>query len=325
MQSAQLRDALFDAGAIARLDHLVDLDRRILDDQGDARMSDALAEAEILITSWGAPRINAAFLERAPALRAVIHAAGSVKHWADPVLWERGIVVSTAAAANAQPVAEYTLAMILLSGKRVLWPSAPSDRGGQAAAWRPLQAAGNYGRTVGIVGASRTGRQVMDLLMGFDVNIVVYDPHISDVEVARWGVRATSMEELAEQVDVLSVHAPALPATRHMVNSHVLARMRDGAVLINTSRGSLIDHDALLVELDRRPLFAVLDVTEPEPLPREHRLRAHPQVIVTPHIAGSIGNELGRLGESVLGEIERLVAGVPLRHEVSQAVLEISA
>ncbi|SED54781.1 hydroxyacid dehydrogenase [Ruania alba] len=325
MQSEELRDALFAPDTIARLEQIVDLDRRVVDDDGDARSRAALAEAEILITSWGAPRIDAAFLKQMPRLRAVIHSAGTVKHWAGPELWEQGIVVSSAATANAQPVAEYTLAMILLAGKRVLWPEAPSIGAALAAGWHPLQDAGNFGRTVGIVGASRTGRLVMDLLTGFDVNIVVYDPYLSDEDVAAWGTRTSSLEALAEQVDVLSVHAPALPSTRHMVNAQVLSLMQDGAVLINTARGSLVDHEALVAELDRRPLYAVLDVTAPEPLPSDHPLRSHPQVLLTPHIAGSVGNELRRLGEYAVCEVERLVAGSELLNQIRWSDLPTSA
>ncbi|WP_246464990.1 hydroxyacid dehydrogenase [Ruania alkalisoli] len=321
MESIELRDGLFGPETMDRLRGLVDLDDRLLSPLDSEDAARALARTEILITSWGTPRITAELLDRAPRLRAVVHSAGSVKWWVDPVAWQRGVLVSSAATANAQPVAEYTLAMIILAGKRVLWPASHDPRGG----WNPLQQVGNYGTTVGIVGASRTGRRVIEMLAALDVDVLVYDPWVGERELAGRAELVGSLIELAERSDVLSVHAPALPETRHMIDAPVLAAMCEGAVLINTARGSLLDHEALRHEIQRRPLYAVLDVTDPEPLPPSDPLLSHPAVLLTPHVAGSAGNELRRLGRSAVDEVERLVGGLPLRHAVAQAELAVSA
>lgn len=142
-------------------------------------MTAALAGAEVLLTCWGAPPLTEAVLDAAPRLRAVVHAAGSVKHHVTDACWDRGIQVTSVAAANARPVAEYTLAAILFAGKNVLGSArryrelrAPHD-------WREeLDGWGNHGRTVGIVGASRTGRRIIELLRPFDFEVLLYDPYL---------------------------------------------------------------------------------------------------------------------------------------------------
>ena len=179
-----------------------------------------------------------------------MHAAGSVKHHITEACWERGIAVTSAAAANALPVAEYTLAAILFAGKQVL---RSAQRYGQLRTdhdWsRELASVGNYRRTVGIVGASRIGRRVIELLRPFDVEVLLYDPYVTPAEAAGLGVALTGLDELCSRSHILTVHAPQLATTRHMIDARQLALMRDGATLINTSRGSLIDEEALLPEL----------------------------------------------------------------------------
>ena len=125
-----------------------------------------------------------------------------------------------------------------------------------------------------------------------------------------------SLQELLDRSDVVSLHVPAVPSTKHMIGATELARMRDGATLINTARGSVVDHDALTAELQTRRLNAVLDVTEPEPLPEDSPLFDMPNVFLTPHIAGAAGLEIPRLAEMAIDEIERWSRGEPLQHEV---------
>lgn len=316
MRSTQLRDELFGPDGLRRLGDLVDLHEGVVTSLDDAASRDALSNAEILLTSWGSPRLDRAALELAPDLRAILHGAGTVKVFLDPWAWERGIRVSSAALANARPVAEYTVAMIVLAGKRVLEQAAAFRDHEGFDGWQQPPGLGNYGKTVGIVGASRIGRLVMELLRTYDLDVVVSDPCISAEDAAGLGARLVGLDELVEVSHVVSLHAPAIESTRHMIGAHQLARMKDDATLINTARGSLVDHDALLAELDRGRLHAVLDVTEPEPLPSGHPLYRHPSVLVTPHVAGSVGTEVRRLGSCVLGEVERYVAGLSLRHPV---------
>lgn len=325
VMDADAFDLLFDESRRERLVALADVaGRMLITDLDDPAHDGLLAETEVLVTSWGAPRLDADRLARMPKLRAVLHAAGSVQHLVSEEFWVRGIRLTTAADANAVPVAEFTLGAILLAGKRTFTHlRAPHDENWNAWTARRL---GNVDRTVGIVGFSRIGRRVVELLRPFDgVRTLVADPFADADEVAAAGGTLLPLDEMLVQVDVLSLHAPSLPATRHLIAAAELAALPDGATIINTARGALLDHDALLVECRTGRLDALLDVTDPEPLPAGSELRRLPNVAVTPHLAGSLGTETRRLTDAALDELAAYVAGAPARHPVTAAELAISA
>ncbi|MFH9662066.1 hydroxyacid dehydrogenase [Streptomyces sp. NPDC017248] len=317
---------VFPPELLARLRACVDIDPALVArDFTEPRVRAALARTEILVTGWGCPRLEADVLDAAPRLRAVLHAAGSVKGFTGPEVWRRGIAVSSAAAANALPVAEYTLAMILLTGKDVF---ALRDRLREGRAFPydgVLTGVGNLGRRVGVVGASRIGRRLIELLRPFDLAVALADPYVDAPEAARLGVPLLPLDELLATSDTVSLHAPHTAETRRLIGARELALMPDGAVLINTARGALVDHEALTAELRAGRLGAVLDVTDPEPLPAGSPLYDLPNAFVTPHLAGSQGNELARLGRVVVEEAERLSSGAALRYPVDRAELERTA
>ncbi|GLW99293.1 hydroxyacid dehydrogenase [Microtetraspora sp. NBRC 16547] len=306
-----------------RLAHIADTDPGLVaDDFGDPRVAEALAHAEVLLTSWECPPITADVLARAPRLKAVVHAAGTVKHHVTEACWQRGILVSSAAAANAEPVAEYTLAAILFANKRVLDIARLYREQRAALDWdRLFPGFGNYRRTVGIVGASMIGRRVIELLRPFDLDVLIADPYLTE----DLGVPHVELDELLERCDVVSLHAPLLPETRHLIDAARLARMRDGATLINTARGALVDQEALTAELVSGRLFAVIDVTEPEVLPADSPLYDLSQVLLTPHIAGSLGGELARMADLALDELSRYARGLPFAYGVEAEALARSA
>ncbi|MEU9420401.1 hydroxyacid dehydrogenase [Streptomyces sp. NPDC048272] len=292
----------------------------------DPELDRRLAEVEVLFTGWGCPLLDAAALERMPRLRAVVHAAGSVKHHVTDACWERRLLVSSAAAANAVPVAEYTLAAILFTNKRVL-ESAHAYRAARAPIdlLRRYPAVGNYRRTIGIVGASLIGRRVLELLRPFDLRVLVHDPYADPVELAALGAETCALDTLLRRSDVVSLHAPALPRTHHLLDASRLALMPDGATLVNTARGSLVDTAALTEELVAGRLHAVLDHTDPEVLPASSPLFNLPNVLLTPHIAGSLGGELDRLAVTAVEELERYARGLGFRHPVDPTRLAYSA
>ncbi|MGW4793002.1 hydroxyacid dehydrogenase [Nonomuraea sp. NPDC004297] len=298
-----------------RLITVADVDPALVaDDFADPHVAAALAEAEVLYTGWLCPPITAEVLAAAPRLRAVVHAAGSVKSHVTDACWERGLLVSSAAAANAEPVAEFTLATILYAGKRVLDIARLYHEHRRAYDWDArFPGFGNYRRTVGIVGASRIGRRVIELLRPFDLDVLIADPYLTD----DLGVPHVELDDLLARCDVVSLHAPALPETRHLIDAARLARMRDGTTLINTARGALIDQEALTAELARGRLYAVLDHTEPEVLPANSSLYDLPHVLLTPHIAGSLGGELARMAHLAIDELVRYARGLPFAHGVA--------
>jgi phosphoglycerate dehydrogenase-like enzyme len=301
---------IFPPDALAALRGLVDIDPSLAaGDFTDPPVRARLADTEILITGWGCPVLDADALDAAPKLRAVLHAAGSVKGFATPAVWERGIVVSSAAAANALPVAEYTLAMILLAGKDVFAHRERLRTERTFPYGEILPGIGNFGRRVGVVGASRIGRRLIELLRPFDLSVSLTDPYVDEAGAAALGVPLLPLDALLADSDVVTVHAPQTPETRHLIGRRELALMPAGSVLINTARGALVDHDALVEELRAERISAILDVTDPEPLPVDSPLHDLPNAFITPHLAGSQGNEVARLGQTVLDELERLLSG----------------
>jgi phosphoglycerate dehydrogenase-like enzyme len=296
-----------------RLCDLADVDPGLVAERFDEpRARAALADAEVLITGWGSPPVDEAVLALAPRLRAVLHAAGSVKGLLHPACWHRGLRVTSAAGANGEPVAEYALAAVLLAGKGVFAQRERYRAERHFAIGAILPDVGNHRRRVGVIGASRIGRRLVELLRPFDLDVLLHDPYLGAEEAAALGVRhAPDLDALLASCSVVSVHAPALPETRGLLSRRRLALLPDGAVLVNTARGELVDTAALAEEVAAGRLTAVLDVTQPEPLPPDSPLFDLPGAFLTPHVAGSHGNELERLGRSVLTELELLIAGRP--------------
>jgi len=275
---------------------------------------DRLEETELLVSTWGMPAMDETMLGRMPRLEAIFYGAGSVKGMVTPAMYARGIVISSAAPVNAMPVAEYTVSVILLSNKR-FWQSMRHD---PAAPFDRQSIPGNFRRTIGIIGASMVGREVIRLLKAHDMDLLLYDPFVSDKEAALLGVTRVELNELLERSDIVSLHAPNLPALRHMLGARQFALMRDGVTFINTARGALVDEEALLRELSTGRLFAVLDVTDPEPPAPGHPFYTLPNVIYTPHIAGAVGMECERLADFALAELQRYLNGKPLANAVAE-------
>lgn len=300
----------------------VKLVSRSVSNHTDANNSVPLQDVVLLVTGWGSGPIGPDELDRMPNLQAIIHAAGSVKHHLHPEVWQRGIQVASCADENAIPVAEYTLAMILLAGKRALWLE-PFQLDFEAYAYDPR--VGNYARTIGIVGASKIGRRLLEMLRPFDFKVRVYDPYLTDAEARALGVTKSSLDTLAATSDVVSLHAPSTAETTSMIDSQFLAAMKPRATLINTARPLLIDTKALIEKLQAGDLFAILDV-----FPEDHQgmleeLAGLPNVHMTPHVAGAGGNEIRRLGDAVITQIEHFASHGRLSRLISAEDLRQSA
>lgn len=306
---------IFSPDALGRITAALDVDvDQVVTETGSDAARRLLADAEVLLAGWGAPRIG---VDAAPLLRAVVYAGGVASTCLDDPAAHaaRGLVAANARAVNAVPVAEYTLAAILLANKRA-WAAERSYRASRRLPDRADERAdlGNYRRTVGIVGASQVGRRVIELLRPFDLDVVVYSPELDAESAAALGARYGTLDEVAAQSDVLSLHQPVLPETVGQIDARVLALLPAGATLINTARGAVVDGAALLAELRTGRIDAVLDVTEPEPPAAGSELWDLPNVVLTPHIAGSAGGELHRMGDHVAAEAERYAAGLPFAH-----------
>ena len=323
--SGGLDAELFAPDQRRRLDELVSLLAEEVVSDLSAVPTSVAAQVEILVTGWGAPRIDAEALERMPRLRAIVHTAGTVASFVGQAVWEReDITVCSAAQANAVPVAEYTLAQILLAGKRSLARSADYRRArGREGAWTATGETGNYGAVVGLIGASRTGRLTAERLQPFDLDVLMCDPFAVADEIAALGARKVELEEIFRASDVVSLHAPDVPSTRGMITREHFALMQDGSTFINTARPALVDEGALREELVSGRISAVLDVHDD--LAADDPLWDVPTVELTPHIAGSQGNELHRMAENTLEELGRLTRGELPRHALDRSRLDITA
>ena len=312
----------FTADDLARLRQAATV--HVLGDLDEAAGAAALAETDILLGSWGMPRIDAAFLARAPRLRAVCYAAGSVKNFVTPESYARGVRITTAMFANAIPVAEVTVALITLANKGWFQALHQARTHRQHDGW-PAHP-GNYRSRVGLIGFGAIGQLVADKLRGMDLRIEVYDPFAADATIAAHGGRRQSdLCQLARDCQVLSLHAPNIPQTRHMLAAPFFQAMQDGACFINTARGALVDEAALIAELRSGRISAHLDVTDPEPPAADSPLWTLPNVHLTPHLAGSSSGEVQRMGELAIDECLRVIAGQPARFPVSEAMLATMA
>ena len=276
-----------------------------------------IGECDAVLTGWGSPRFTRALLEAAPQLRIVAHTAGTPKAIFDDemvrdFLIPRGIAVYSGANGIALNVAEITIGLMIAGARRILQHDAlfrAKKRGGAPC---PRNVQGLIGATVGIVSASLVGRQVMRVLQPFECEILLYDPLLTPDIARSLGATLVDLDTLFERSDIVSLHAPNLPATQKMVGGAQLQKLKDGAVFVNTSRGGVVDQDALLAECQSGRLVAALDVTEPEPLPADSEFWNLPNVILTPHIAGTGKAGYERVGEGALRALRDAFAGRPV-------------
>lgn len=278
--------------------------------------TELLADVDVIFSGWGAPGVDDEFLNAAPNLTAIFYAGGAIGSWVTEDLWERGVMVTTASVANAVPVAEYTLSTILFSLKHG-WALARQTR--EQRLFPPRDGApGAYHSTVGLTSMGVITRTLLPMLKLFDLKVLVYDPFLSAAEALALGVEKVSLEDLFLRSDAVSIHTPSLPETHGMITGVHIASMKPGATFINTSRGELVREDEMIEVLKRRSdLQAVLDVAVVEPPAPDSPLYVLPNVVLTPHIAGSVGAECRRMGRYMVEELERFVSGKPLKWAVT--------
>lgn len=273
-----------------------------------------LEKADVIFSGWDPPILNEAFLQKAPRLKAFFYGAGSVKSLVTDAFWERDIRLTSSYAANAIPVAEYVLSQILFALKHgwYLRRQYKEIKSKDALQQEAHQVPGAYGSTVGMISLGMVGKTICRLLQAFDVNIIAYDPYVSAEQAAEFNVKLCSLEEVFQWSDVVSLNTPWLKETEGMITGDHLASMKPKATFINASRGAVVREQEMIKVLQTRPdLQVVLDVTWPEPPEADSLLYTLPNVMLTPHIAGSSGAECARMGEYVVRELDRFIAGEP--------------
>ena len=287
---------------------------------------DELQSVDYIFSTWGMlPLTKEQILTYFPNLKSVFYAAGTVQAFARPFL-ELGISVHSAWRANGIPVAEVTVSQIILANKgffrrRVRSRSEWSNQDPE------LRYPGNYGTKIGLLGAGMIGAKVIELLRPYQLDVTVFDPFLSDERAAALGVKKASLEEIFETCHIVSNHLANKPETVGIIRRDLLARMGEYSVFINTGRGAQVDMEALIDEMRAHPgRTAILDVTDPQEPPKEDSpLYTLDNVILTPHIAGSIGLETHRMADYMYEEYKVVASGNPPKHAVSIEMLETMA
>lgn len=315
-------DKIFSTDARRRIAELTDPLEILLTRETWRDHAGRLHDVEYILSGWGMTLLDEEFLSAAPNLKHVFYASGSVRGFYTDLARERGIGVSSSWRANAIPTAEFAHAVIILSLKK-FWRAqrvAKAER-----TWmKPGHAPGIFESTVGIVSLGEVGRRVAgSLAREHRLKVVAHDPFVSELDAASQGARLVTLAELFSKSDVISLHCPNLPETRHLIDRTLLASMKPHATLVNTARGELIDEAALLAVLRERPdIDVVLDVTADEPGNAQNPLWDLPNVVITPHIAGSLNRECHRMGEYMADELERHLSGLSLEHEVTESLFD---
>lgn len=314
--SPDLFDAVYTPETRKHIQSLIEIEDEVV----DLTTMPADDQVEVLLGGWGMQELTEEVLDKLPNLKVIFYAAGTMKGIVTDGVWKRGIRITTANQANAQPVAEFALGQILIAMKNT-YALARQVKENQGYLIGPMRddITGLYQTTVGITSLSAIGKQVIQLLKPFDVNIQVYDPYGTEEVADQLGVSLISLETLFASSDVVTIHTPLLPDTEKMVNKDLLASMKQNTTLINTARGGLIDEEALVAVLkDRTDLTAVLDVTNPEPPEKGSVMYDLDNIVLTPHIAGSAGAERKRLGDAMAGEIAQYLEKDQLSFEVTE-------
>ena len=276
-----------------------------------------LADVDAIAISSRDP-ITARVIECASRLRVIAKAGSKPTSNVDLAAAARcGVRVTWTPGANAVSVAEMTIALMLTLVKRLPEVSAHLRGGG----WRTYELLGSElaGKTLGLVGIGAIGHEVARRFQAFGGRIIGYDPHVDAVQAAAWGIVHVELPELYASSDIVSLHCEMNAQTAGMIDAAALARMKRGAILINTARGGLVDEQAMLSALDSGRLSAAaLDVFEKEPLDIGHALLAHPRVFATPHVSAFTYEASFRETSWALEDAARILQGLePLHHSAS--------
>jgi len=267
-----------------------------------------LAQVDVIFSGWGMVKLDAVFLAAVPKLQVVFYGAGSVRGFTTDESWARGVKIVSAYAMNAVPVAEYTLATVLLSLKNFWRHAFEAKRHGRYA--DRTVCAGAYGSTVGLISLGMIGRMVRERLRAFDLKVIAYDPFVTPEQAVAMDVEMVTLDEVFRRSDVVSLHTPWLKETVGMIQGRHFEQMKERATFLNTARGAVVDEAGLIEVFTRRDdLTAILDVTHPEPPVAGSPLWTLPNLILTPHIAGSMDTECRRMGRLMVDEFDRWTRG----------------
>ena len=312
---------VFGQGRRQTIEGLTDLYPEVIDSDNFDEHAHGLGDVEVIFATWGMPRLTAEQLAKMPGLKAVFYAAGNVKAFAQPLI-DNDIILVGAWDINAIPVAEMALAQVILSCRGYYRAMRNYGEAHDQAQAKAFHRTGVNGEIVGLIGMGMIGKRLNALLKSFGFHVIAHDPYLSEEQATELGVERVSLEELFRRAYIVSNHIPDLPSTQNALGGALFESMREGATFINTGRGAQIIEDELVLTLrHRRDLTALLDVTYPEPPGVESELWTLPNVWISPHIGGSVGDEVVRMADCVIEEFRAWESGRPLRYRVTREVL----
>ena len=243
-------------------------------------------------------RVTADRIAHAPALRVIGRAGSGVDNIDVEAATRHGVLVLNAPGANTISAAEHTIALLLALLHRIPRASASMAEG----RWERKHLSGTelYGKCLGVVGFGRIGARVTEVARVLGMSVVAHDPLLAPEQLAVAGVQPLSLDDLLATADIVTLHLPLTGSTRHLINRARLKAMKPGAVLVNTARGGLVDHEALLEAVLSGDLAgAALDVFETEPLPTDSPLRQSERFLLTPHLAASTAEAQARAAAEI--------------------------
>ncbi|NPA47545.1 MAG: 3-phosphoglycerate dehydrogenase [Thermococci archaeon] len=252
------------------------------------------------------PKVTRRVIEAAPKLKVIARAGVGLDNVDLKAAEERGIKVVNSPAASSRSVAELVIGLIFSVARKIAF----ADRKMREGVWAKKQCMGIEleGKTIGIIGFGRIGYQIGKIAKALNMNVLLYDPHPNEERAKEIGGRFASLEDLLKESDVITLHVPLLDSTYHLINEERLKLMKDTAILINASRGPVVDTEALVKALKEGWIAgAGLDVYEEEPLPKDHPLTKLDNVVLTPHIGASTVEAQMRAGVQVAEKIVEIL------------------
>ena len=316
-------------GRMERVREKIEMCPEIINEENIDAYRNYLQQCEVIFCAWDMLTLTEEQIAfYFPKLKVIFYAAGSVQYFARPFL-RRGVTVLSAWRIMSRPVAQFAFSLIMLAGKGALLTLEKYRREGYDASRILPQKIypGIYGTKIGILGAGSIGSLVIDMLKGCDTEIYVYDPYLEQERAEKMGVEVCSLEKVFGECQVISNHLANNPQTVNLLDYHLFERMKDTAAFINTGRGAQVVEKDLIRALREQPLrSAYLDVTEPEPVEKDHPFWEMPNVFLFPHIAGSARDEVLMFPDFMLRQLDHYLAGEPFDNcEVTMEMLKTMA
>lgn len=322
MPEGQVRSTFLTEFSMERLNKLGNVtlnpyDRNYTKDE----LKTALKGIDIVFCCWGSASYDEEILEAADSLKVIAYCAGSVAGVATPAVYEKNIAMLAANCVFAESVAESCICYTMVGLRRIKHYTTNVDKG----LWRedPFYNEGIMDRTIGLVGFGAIAKKFVEFLKPYRNRILVNSGHLTEEEAAKYGVEKASLEDIFKLSDVVSVHQGLTDRTYHMIKREHLDMMKEGALLVNTARGAVIDEKEFIEVLKTGKIHAVLDVFEVEPPAPDADIRKLPNVTILPHMGGPTIDRRQYCVTKLIEDIEKLMAGeakenletfIPLSH-----------